>query len=159
MENKKSKKTSRSEDSREKQKRTQPWRPPSSLDAPEAPPGFKHRWIRAETLGVDDKKNMAGRLREGFELVRADEYPEFPSPTIENGKHTGVIGVGGLLLARIPEEIVKEREDYFKSQTKAQEDSIDNNLFKEQHQVCRFLSIDKVVLLLVVVEVLINKLS
>ena len=134
MENKKSKKTSRSEDSREKQKRTQPWRPPSSLDAPDAPPGFKHRWIRSETLGVDDKKNMAGRLREGFELVRADEYPEFPSPTIENGKHAGVIGVGGLLLARIPEEIVKEREDYFKSQTKAQEDSVDNNLFKEQHR-------------------------
>ena len=134
MENKKSTKTSRSENSREKQKRTQPWRPPSSLDAPDAPPGFKHRWIRSETLGVDDKKNMAGRLREGFELVRADEYPEFPSPTIENGKHTGVIGVGGLLLARIPEEIVKEREDYFKSQTKAQEDSVDNNLFKEQHR-------------------------
>ena len=134
MENKKSKKTSRSENSREKQKRTQPWRPPSSLDAPDAPPGFKHRWIRSETLGVDDKKNMAGRLREGFELVRADEYPEFPSPTIENGKHAGVIGVGGLLLARIPNEIVKEREDYFKSQTKAQEDSIDNNLFKEQHR-------------------------
>ena len=134
MENKKSTKTSRSENSREKQKRTQPWRPPSSLDAPDAPPGFKHRWIRSETLGVDDKKNMAGRLREGFELVRADEYPEFPSPTIENGKHAGVIGVGGLLLARIPEEIVKEREDYFKSQTKAQEDSIDNNLFKEQHR-------------------------
>jgi len=134
MENKKSKKTSRSENSREKQKRTQPWRPPSSLDAPDAPPGFKHRWIRSETLGVDDKKNMAGRLREGFELVRADEYPEFPSPTIENGKHAGVIGVGGLLLARIPEEIVKEREDYFKSQTKAQEDSVDNNLFKEQHR-------------------------
>ena len=134
MENKKSTKPSRSENSREKQKRTQPWRPPSSLDAPDAPPGFKLRWIRSETLGVDDKKNMAGRLREGFELVRADEYPEFPSPTIENGKHAGVIGVGGLLLARIPEEIVKEREDYFKSQTKAQEDSVDNNLFKEQHR-------------------------
>ena len=134
MENKKSTKTSRAENSREKQKRTQPWRPPSSLDAPEAPPGFKHRWIRAETLGVDDKKNMAGRLREGFELVRADEYPEFSAPTIDNGKHAGVIGVGGLLLARIPEETVKEREEFFKGQTQAQEDSVDNNLFKEQHR-------------------------
>ena len=134
MENKKSTKTSRSEDSRKKQKWTQPWRPPSSLDAPDAPPGFKHRWIRAETLGVDDKKNMAGRLREGFELVRADEYPEFSAPTIDNGKHAGVIGVGGLLLARIPEETVKEREEFFKGQTQAQEESVDNNLFKEQHR-------------------------
>lgn len=134
MENETSKKTSRTEVTRDKQKRTQPWRPPSSLDAPEAPPGFQHRWIRAETLGVDDKKNMSGRIREGFELVRADEYPDFPSPTVDTGKHEGVIGVGGLLLARIPEEIVKEREDYFKSQTLAQEESVDNNLFKEQHR-------------------------
>ena len=133
MENK-TVKTSRTDATREKTKRAQPWRPPSSLEAPPAPPGFKHRWIRAETLGTEDRKNMAGRLREGFELVRADEYPNFPSPTIENGKHAGVIGVGGLLLARIPNEIVKEREDYFKSQTKAQEDSVDNNLFKEQHR-------------------------
>ena len=106
----KTKKTSRTDASREKTKRAQPWRPPSSLEAPPAPPGFKHRWIRAETLGTEDRKNMAGRLREGFELVRADEFPDFHSPTIENGSHAGVIGVGGLLLARIPEEIVEEEE-------------------------------------------------
>ena len=41
------------------------WTPPSSLDAPPAPDGFKHRWIRAETLGTEDRQNMAGRLREG----------------------------------------------------------------------------------------------
>ena len=26
------------------------------LDAPPAPEGFKHRWIRAETRGFDDTK-------------------------------------------------------------------------------------------------------
>ena len=130
----KTKKTSRTDASREKTKRAQPWRPPSSLEAPPAPPGFKHRWIRAETLGTEDRKNMAGRLREGFELVRADEFPDFHSPTIENGAHAGVIGVGGLLLARIPEEIVEQRAEYFAEQTKTQEESVDNNLFKEQHR-------------------------
>ena len=134
MEDNKTKKTSRTEDSREKTKRTQPWRPPSSLDAPDAPPGFKHRWIRSETLGVDDKKNMASRLREGFELVRADEYPDFASPTIDNGSHAGVIGVGGLLLARIPIETVESRSQYFREMTENQEQSVDNNLYKEQHR-------------------------
>jgi len=134
MEDNKTKKTSRTEDSREKTKRTQPWRPPSSLEAPEAPEGFKHRWIRAETLGVDDKKNMASRLREGFELVRADEYPDFASPTIDNGSHAGVIGVGGLLLARIPIETVESRSQYFREMTENQEQSVDNNLYKEQHR-------------------------
>ena len=113
MEDNTTKKTSRTDNSREKTKRNQPWRPPSSLEAPEAPPGFKHRWIRAETLGTDDRKNMAARLREGFELVRADEYPDFAAPTIDNGSHAGIIGVGGLVLARIPNEIVESRAEYF----------------------------------------------
>ena len=56
----------------------------------------------------DDKKNLSARLREGFDLVRADEYPDFESPTVQDGKHAGVIGVGGLLLARFPIES-KER--------------------------------------------------
>ena len=128
------KKTSRTTETREKKSRPQPWRPPSALDAPEPPPGYKHRWLRVESLGFDDKKNISSRLREGFELVRSDEYPDFEAPTIENGKHAGVIGVGGLVLARIPNEIVKQREDYFKQQTEAQEESVDNNLFKEQHR-------------------------
>ena len=34
------------------------WTPPSSLDAPPAPDGFKHRWIRAESMGFDDTSNM-----------------------------------------------------------------------------------------------------
>jgi len=134
MEDNTTKKTSRTDSSRDKTKRNQPWRPPSSLEAPEAPEGFRHRWIRAETLGVDDKKNMASRLREGFELVRADEYPDFASPTIENGSHAGVIGVGGLLLARIPIEIVESRSKYFRDMTENQEQSVDNNLYKEQHR-------------------------
>ena len=134
MEDNTTKKTSRTDNSREKTKRNQPWRPPSSLEAPEAPPGFKHRWIRAETLGTDDRKNMAARLREGFELVRADEYPDFAAPTIYNGSHAGIIGVGGLVLARIPNEIVESRAEYFAEQTKTQEEAVDNNLFKEQHR-------------------------
>ena len=57
--------------------RKKQWMPPSSLDAPPAPKGFKHRWIRAEVRGFDDRTNISGRLREGYELVRKDEYPDF----------------------------------------------------------------------------------
>jgi hypothetical protein len=127
------KKTSRTTETREKKARPQPWRPPSALDAPEPPPGYKHRWLRVESLGFDDKKNISSRLREGFELVRSDEYPDFEAPTIENGKHAGVIGVGGLVLARIPTEIVDQRNQYFAEKTDSQMKAVDNNLFKEQH--------------------------
>ena len=109
------------------------WTPPSSLDAPPAPNGYKHRWIRAESMGFDDTSNMSAKLRSGFELVRADEYSEIDYPTVNDGKYKGVIGVGGLLLARIPDEIVESRKEYFAQQTKDRNDAIDNDLMKEQH--------------------------
>ena len=126
-------KTSRASQSREKNKRPQTWTPPSSLDAPPAPDGYRHRWIRTEVLGFDDTKNMSGKMRSGFELVRADEYPDTEYPSMKDGKYAGVIGVGGLVLARIPEEIAKSREDWFKKQTQAKDEAINNDLMKEQH--------------------------
>jgi hypothetical protein len=76
---------------------------------------------------------MSGKIRSGWELVRADEYPESQYPSVKDGKYAGVIGVGGLLLARIPEEIAKSREAFFRQQTQARDEAINNDLMKEQH--------------------------
>ena len=118
---------------REKKAARKPWAPPSALDAPNPPEGYVHRWIRMEVRGFDDRKNVMAKLREGWEPVRADEYPDFEVPTIEDGKHAGVIGVGGLLLARVPVEIVDERNDYYRSMTRNQMTAVDNDLAREQH--------------------------
>ena len=126
-------KTSRASETRSKTERPKVWTPPSSLDAPPAPSGFRHRWIRAESLGFDDTKNIAGRLRSGYELVRADEYPDHDYPSVKDGKYAGVIGVGGLVLARVPEEIAKSREEYFAKRTQEREQAIANDPLKEQH--------------------------
>ena len=126
-------KTSRASETRSKTTRPQVWTPPSSLDAPPAPDGFRHRWIRAESLGFDDTKNITGRMRSGYELVRSDEFPEANYPIVKDGKYAGVIGVGGLLLARVPEEIAKSREDYFAKRTQERADAIANDPMKEQH--------------------------
>ena len=126
-------KTSRASQTREKTSQKKVWTPPSSLDAPPAPDGYQHRWIRAETMGFDDSKNMAGRLRSGYELVRADAYSGSEYPVISEGKYKGVIGVGGLLLAKVPIEIVKSRDEYFNNMTQDANDAIENDLMKEQH--------------------------
>jgi hypothetical protein len=127
-------KTSHASQTREKDKRPATWTPPSSLDAPPAPDGFRHRWIRAETMGFDDTKNMSGKIRSGWELVRADEYPGTEYPVLKEGKYAGVIGVGGLVLARISEELAKAREDYFRRQTEAKDEAVNNDLMKEEHK-------------------------
>jgi hypothetical protein len=110
--------------------RRRPWAPPSRLDAPPPPPGYKHRWIRASTVGVEDRSNVAGRLREGYELVRGEEYPDYQVPTVDDGKHAGVISVGGLMLARIPVETVEERNAYYNERASDQLQAADNELMK-----------------------------
>ena len=123
--------SSRASNTREKKAVRKPWAPPSVLDAPPAPDGYKHRWIRAETRGFDDTKNVSGKLREGWELVRKDEYPDFEGPGVESGKYSGVFGQGGLILARIPVETLAERTEYFRQRSKDQIDAVDHDMMRE----------------------------
>jgi len=127
-------KTSRASQTREKKLRKKVWTPPSYLDTPNAPTGFRHRWVRVEILGYVDTKNIQGRLRTGYELVRADEYPEDDYATIPDGKYKGIIGHGGLVLTRVPEEIARQRADYFKRLSSEQIEAVDQRLREEQHK-------------------------
>ena len=130
----KDKNTSRASQTRSKSERPKVWVPPSSLDAPPAPDGFRYRWIRAEVVGFQDTKNVTGRLREGYELVRAEEVENAGDyPILEDGKYKGVIGVGGLLLAKVPIEIAQQRADYMTNRHRERSDAVNNDLMKEQH--------------------------
>ena len=128
------KKTSRASQTRAKTTRKKVWTPPSYLDTPNAPAGFRHRWVRVEILGYVDTKNIQGRLRSGYELVRADEYPEEDYAAIPDGKYKGIIGHGGLVLTRVPEEIARQRSEYFKRLSTEQIEAVDNRLREEQHK-------------------------
>ena len=122
--------------SSERVERKKSWTPPSSLDAPPAPQGFKHRWIRTESVGFMDTGNVSKKLREGWEFVRAEEIKnelgDHDYPVIQQGQYQGLIGVGGLVLARIPEEIVMERRNYFRQITADQVKAVDNDILREQ---------------------------
>ena len=123
--------TSRSAETRAKDTARKPWRPPSMLETPPAPEGYSYRWIRAELAGSEDRKNVTSRLREGFDLVRAEELDGFELPTLDDGKHAGVVAVGGLLLAKIPNETREERNSYFADRAHTQQDAVDNDLLRE----------------------------
>ncbi len=123
--------TPRSAETRAKDTARKPWRPPSMLDTPPAPEGYTYRWIRAELVGEEDRKNVMSRMREGFELVRSEEIQDFDLPTMDDGRHAGVVAVGGLLLAKIPNETRDERNAYFNDRAQLQQDAVDNDLMKE----------------------------
>ena len=129
------KNTSRANQTRSSSERPKVWVPPSSLDAPPAPDGFRYRWIRAEVVGFQDTKNVTGRLREGYELVRAEEVENASDyPVLDEGRYKGVIGVGGLLLAKVPIEIAKQRQAYMTQRHEERSQAVENDLMKEQDQ-------------------------
>jgi len=123
----------RESSTRENTERRKPWAPPQRLDAPPCPPGYVQRWIRISMRGEEDKTNVYTKLREGWEPVRADEYPDYQYPTIDDGQYVGIIGNGGLMLCRLPEETAKERAEYYGLQTRDQMVAVDSDLMKEQH--------------------------
>jgi hypothetical protein len=125
--------TPRASATRETTTRRKPWAPPSHLDAPKAPEGFVHRWVRVAMRGEEDKMNVHNRLREGWEPVRADEYPDYQAPVIDEGRYAGVIGQGGLMLCRLPVETAHERSAYYGNRTREQMQAVDQDLMKESH--------------------------
>ena len=125
--------SARDSESRENAERVQQWRPGSALDAPEPPLGFKHRWIRESVMEYYDKTNVHKKRQAGWELVRAEEYPDYVGPIVDEGRNAGTIGVGGLILARIPVELVEQRNNHFNTVAQNQMDAVDRDWMRENN--------------------------
>ena len=67
--------------------------------------------------------------------MRSEDHPDFHAPTIEGGRNDGVIGVGGLVLAKIPEETAEERNAYYRGIAENQMEALDTNLMRESNDL------------------------
>jgi len=112
-------------------KRAEMWRAPETLPTPDPRPGWTHRYIRISSMGTSDPSNISSKLREGYEPCKGDDYPELMMHASTEGRFKGNIEVGGLLLCRIPDEFLKQREAYYANQNRAQMDSVDNSYMKD----------------------------
>tara|TARA_R110000737_G_scaffold166889_1_gene193831 strand:- start:1031 stop:1765 length:735 start_codon:yes stop_codon:yes gene_type:complete len=123
---------------RSKNERPKDWAPPAMLDAPHPPMGYQHRWIRYESRGIVDNSNIMARFREGYEPVVRLDYPDWECPTINDGRHAGTFTTGGLILCRVPVEIVKQRNKYYEARTVDADRAVDNDILKENTSIMPF---------------------
>ena len=117
-------------ENRESAQRKQQWAPPQTLPSPKEQPGYVFRWIRTSMMGTADPTNTSSKLREGWEPVKAEDHPEMMLQADPNSRFKGNIEIGGLLLCKAPEELMKQREDYYSRQAQAQIDSVDNSFMR-----------------------------
>jgi hypothetical protein len=116
---------------RETETRKRSWQRPEVLPTPEPEDGYAFRWVRVSMLGQVDATNVSSKLREGWEPVRAEDYPQFTVLNVEQEKFADNIVQGGLMLCKVPQEIADERNAHYEQQARNQIQSVDNNLMRE----------------------------
>ena len=121
----------RDNETRETKTRKRSWQRPEVLPTPEPEDGYAFRWVRVSMLGQVDATNVSSKLREGWEPVRAEDYPQFTVLNVEQEKFADNIVQGGLMLCKAPQEIVAERTEHYEQQARNQIQSVDNNLMRE----------------------------
>ena len=123
---------SRELDNREVKARKVTWTPPQTLPSPTPQPGWVFRWIRTSMMGQADPTNASAKRREGWEPVKAEDHPELMYQADPNSRFKGNVEIGGLLLCKIPEEVMVARDEYHRQQTQNQLESVDNSYMREK---------------------------
>ena len=118
-------------DTRAEMQRPTSWQAPETLPSPNPRPGISHRWVRTSMGGQSDVQNVSSKLREGYEPVKAEDYPEMMMHASAEGRFKGNIEVGGLVLCSIPSEFLVQRDAHFAGINKATMESVDNNYMKD----------------------------
>ena len=121
----------RDSENRETKTRKRSWQRPEVLPTPEPEDGYAFRWVRVSMLGQVDATNVSSKLREGWEPVRAEDYPQFTVLNVEQERFADNIVQGGHMLCKAPQEIVDERTEHYEQQSRNQIQSVDNNLMRE----------------------------
>lgn len=107
------------------------WVQPSQLPVPDKRDGWAHRWIRVSSQGQADTRNLSRRLREGWEPVNAAEYKELKVVSDVGSRYPDGIEIGGLLLCRMPEEKIKQRNAHYENVARQQMTSVDHGFMND----------------------------
>ncbi len=111
--------------------RNKQWQPRSTLPEIKQEAGWAYRWIRVSLVNEADNLNVSSRMREGWEPVKHSDHPEVQIPADPNSRFKDGIEIGGLLLCKMPQEMVDQRNEYFKEKAQAQEQAVDQNLMRQ----------------------------
>jgi len=123
--------TPREEQTREREARAA-WKPPTNLPDPHPRPGLVFRWVRVSSLGQADPGNVSSSFQEGWEPVRAADYPELEFRPERDSRYPDNVEIGGLLLCAAPLALMKQRTEHYRALTARQMQAVNDQLDREQ---------------------------
>jgi len=123
--------TPREQETRAAAARPLTWKPPTTLPDPHPRPGLCFRWVRVSAMGAADPGNISNSFQEGWEPVRAVDYPELDFHPDKNSRWPENVEIGGLLLCSAPALLMKQRADYYDQLTRRQMQAVNDQLDRE----------------------------
>lgn len=126
----------RSLETRASDERSRAWKEPSLLPDPEPEDGWVFKWIRSSSRGNADTVNVDKRTREGWTPVRAEDHPGILSAWGIN-KQTGHIESGGLILCKMPEEMVAQRNATYLRRAMSELSSAEDHYMRDSDEVVK----------------------
>jgi len=125
------KRVDREQEVRSEFQRPDSWKPASLLPEFKKVPGWAYRWIRTSVMNDADNLNVSSKMREGWEPVKLADHPEMKLMADQNSRFKDGIEIGGLLLCKIPQEFVDQRQAHYAQQAKQQAEAVDNSFLKQ----------------------------
>ena len=131
--------TPRAVETRDTAQRPTTWSPGAIL--PEIPPqdGWAFRWVRTASRGLKDDINFEKRTIEGWEPVNVSEFPEIGAK-LKIKSSEGHIERGGLILCKMPQELVDQRNAYYQNRTVAEMEGAEQNYMRDSDERMRKVS-------------------
>jgi len=123
---------SRESSDRESEKRPMTWTPPTLLPDPDPQEGYSFRWVRTAMRGEADNANVSAKFREGWEPVRLEDHPELKVLPDIDTRFEGNVVIGGLMLCKMPNEIIEQKKAYHQHLSDTQIEAVENSYLREQ---------------------------
>jgi hypothetical protein len=70
---------------------------------------------------------MVSKQDEGWVPIKREDHPELQ----HSGKTSGLVEMGGLVLSKMPSDMVGQRNEYYRKKTDDQTAAVDANLMRE----------------------------
>lgn len=103
------------------------WTPPSLLPDPVKEAGYGYRWVRYSTMNQPDDRNVSSKRTQGWEPIRLEDHPELQT----YGKSVGNVEIGGLVLCKNSQEVIDQRNSYYRKRAEDQAQAVDATLMRE----------------------------
>lgn len=103
-----------------REKTVRRWAPASALPTPQPEPGYGFRWVMTHLTGESQPTNVSMRFREGYEPVKAADHPELAYEASARGN----VEVGGLMLCKMPTEMIEQRTEHYAAQANNQANAV-----------------------------------